>query len=673
MRPLSRMLFAFLFVPVAALAQFQEKVTISYVEVPVTVVGRDGKAVRGLTKANFEIFDDEAKRAIDSFEAIDFAAEATHKVISPLNPASRRNFLLLFDLSYSNPGSLVRAQDAARNFVERSMGRRDLVGIGAVDVDRGFRLLTAFTSDRNLLAAAIGDPRNFKSFDPLQIASSNLYITSNGPEGSGGIEDTGGEVALENAADFMRNMAKMDDAHRRMRVKKQFEILGDVASALQRLHGRKHLVLLSEGFDARLVQGRHAASVQEQRDENAAISDGEIWKVDSDIRFGSTSMQTVLAEMAETFRRSDVVLHAVDIQGVRVQNDIREGARVNSNDSLFLMANSTGGTVFRNSNDITDDFQRLADLHQVVYVLGFRAPVGKPGEFHQLKVKLVNVPGARAQYRGGYYEVGGESLIERSLSTAEVIVNDIPQEDIDVDALASAFPSTTETSQVPVILEISGDDLLAHAKNNLATVDIYSYAFDEDGVSRASLTQRIRLDVTKVGDKLRGSGIKFYGTMNLPPGKYAIKNLVRVAESDKKGYQRIDVVVPGEYDVAVLQPFFFEQEGEWIMVKANDEGENPPPYPFVLDGESFIPSAKAKLRRGEPRLFTVFVYNAEAAELTMQVAPAAKLVSTSQADFVTKYVFALEQFQPDLTAVDVTVRKSGSGDERRVSVPVSVQ
>src|SRR5689334_22633901 len=97
------------------LAQFGEKVTVAYVEVPVTVLAKDGAPVRGLTRAHFEVRDDGALREIESFDAIDFAAERGAKAISPLNPASRRNFLLLFDLSYSSPQSLTRAQDAARN------------------------------------------------------------------------------------------------------------------------------------------------------------------------------------------------------------------------------------------------------------------------------------------------------------------------------------------------------------------------------------------------------------------------------------------------------------------------------------------------------------------------------------------------------------------------------
>jgi VWFA-related protein len=661
-------------VPVLAFGQakFEEKVTVSYVEMPVTVLGRDGAPVRGLTKANFEIRDDGVQREIESFDAVDFSSEggASPRVVSPLNPASRRNFLLLFDLSFSNPQALGRAQEAARGFIARSVARRDLVAVATVDVDRGARFLTAFTTDRELLIAAIRDPGNFRATDPLQIAGSSLQLTpeTQGTSPSGERND----IALENMRDIERMSTEQSDSFRRTRVTKQVELLSDVARALQGLAGRKHLVLLSEGFDPRLVQGRGAGGMANQQEEDTAVESGELWKVDSDRRFGSAEVQRTIQLMADQFRRSDVVLHAVDIQGLRVANDTRGGARFNSNEGLFLLANSTGGTVFRNSNNIGTEFDRLSRQHEVVYVLGFHAPVGSAGEYHELKVRLVNVPNARLQHRGGYYDAGGESLVARTLTTAEVIVNDIAQDDVAFAAMAAAFPGDGERGQVPVVLEIAGKDLVRHARNNRATTDVFVYAFDEAGIVRDTLVQRVTLDILQAGERLRETGVRFYGTLDLPPGKYAVKTLVRVAESDRKGFQRIDLEVPSPKDVAVVPPLFFAEPGNWIMVRAVGD-DRKVPYPFVLGEDTFIPAAHATLRRGEPRLFTIFVYNADADELEWETTPPSKLLSEARSDDVTKYLFALESFPADLRELAVTIRKKDSGDVRRVTTAVRVQ
>src|SRR5213078_1367650 len=100
------------------------------------------------------------------------------KATSTLNPNARRSFLLLFDLSFSSPVGRTTAEEAARNFIARGMQRRDLAAVATVDINHGFRMVTAFTTDRTLLAAAIANPQTFVATDPLQIASSAVFELS---------------------------------------------------------------------------------------------------------------------------------------------------------------------------------------------------------------------------------------------------------------------------------------------------------------------------------------------------------------------------------------------------------------------------------------------------------------------------------------------------------------
>ena len=153
----------------AALAQVpsvKETISVHVVEVPVTVVDRDGNPVRGLTQENFQVFDDSKRQTLTSFDAIDFASREVLQATSPLNPAARRTFLLLFDLTYSSPVGRTRAQEAALDFIARGLSRRDMAAVGTIDVDRGFRLVTSFTTDRTLLSAAVAHPQTLVSADP---------------------------------------------------------------------------------------------------------------------------------------------------------------------------------------------------------------------------------------------------------------------------------------------------------------------------------------------------------------------------------------------------------------------------------------------------------------------------------------------------------------------------
>ena len=74
-----------------------EKLTIDYIEVPVNVVDRSGNPVRGLTRANFEIYDNKKRVEVTSFEMIDFTSQESMRRSSG-SPAAHRSFLLVFDL-----------------------------------------------------------------------------------------------------------------------------------------------------------------------------------------------------------------------------------------------------------------------------------------------------------------------------------------------------------------------------------------------------------------------------------------------------------------------------------------------------------------------------------------------------------------------------------------------
>jgi VWFA-related protein len=655
-------------------AQVRELVNVNVVEVPVTVVDSSGNPVRGLTAANFELIDNGTKRTITSFDKIDFGSGESVTAISPLNPAARRQFMILFDLSNSSPNSLARAQEAARRFVTDNVQPRDLVSVGTIEAERGFRLLTAFTTDRQLVASAMTDPQAFRGNDPLQIANQAaalpappdpLIASAPAP----GVGSAGRDMALEHQRDISAAMTRENEPYSRARIERSVDALGQLAKMLRAVPGHKQVVFLSEGFDARYLQGRDVRASGEAAKENESVLHGEVYNVDNDARYGNTGSMTILDQMAQYFRGSDVVLHAIDLQGVRVQNDVTQGARINSNAGLFLVSRPTGGEVFQNVNDIKQNFARLLHQQEVVYVLGFQAPTQKPGAFHNLKVRLVNVPNAKIFHRAGYYEGGGESASERRLTNAEIIVNDIPQADVRMNAFAAGFPTKDGNAQVPVILEISGADLLSGVHGNTAGLEVYIYAFDEEGLVRDRLYQKVTLDLKKVGDKLRTNGVKYYGTLLLPPGHYAVKSLVRSLETERRGFGRADVVVPKANEVAVLPPIPIDEESpKWVLVKGISHATTAD-YPFQLNGQQFIPSAAARKGNG-PQKFAVVVFGARPDEITFETNPKAKFLGNAQSGGATALVFQLDPANAVANSLDVTVRKKGVPDARKSSVAI---
>ncbi len=326
---LSRMTFCrilgvcLLALPLFAQKPASEVLTIDYVEVPVNVVDGAGNPVRGLTKANFEVYDNKKRVDLKSFDTIDFTSPQSLQR-SAGNPSAHRSFLLVFDLGYSSPHGLQRAQEAARVFVAKSVQGGDLVAVATLDIERGYKVLSSFTTDREASLAAISDPKRFRALDPLQLsaeaANPKAVVDADSAAALAGEHAGGGgmerEVQMEK-----RQLANIEETERqqyeRQRVHRQIDWLSQLAASLRNVRGRKQVVLLSEGFDPRIVLGRTASDTNQESEEATAIISGTWYMsgdtVDSDRRFGSSASISTLQVLRQAFTGSDVILNALDI------------------------------------------------------------------------------------------------------------------------------------------------------------------------------------------------------------------------------------------------------------------------------------------------------------------------------------------------------------------------
>lgn len=617
--------------------RFGEAVQVTIIEVPVTVVDRSGNPVRGLTKADFELFDDGKKVPIDYFEVVDMTTvskEDDEDEAAPPPAVATRNFLLLFDLANSSPGTIERASQAAREFVDTQIGERDQAAVAVFTNQAGAKMVTNFTRDRKLLANAIdtlGHPKYFKLSDPLMISGTVIY-----PDQAGGGSAPGSGAAGDAKASINAAIAEMvgeqdrvarvaADSEARNRLKIQLTNFGLVARSLDKLQGQKQIILLSEGFDAKIISGREDMSLEKTRAENDAVMSGEVWKVNQEDRFGSSTSVNEVRTMADLFNRSDVTLHAIDIKGLRVGVDASAGVKKSSNESLHLITKPTGGTVFQNANDMKDNFQRMLKRQEVIYVLGFTArTTGKPGKFRTLKVKS---KAGEVSHRAGFYEPGAAVTdLEKTLSLAEMLMTDAPIDDVEVSLAATPLPGPGGKSRVPVLVEIPGNRLLEDVKGNAATANLFLYAFDENGAVSDFLQQRISLDLSKAGEAVRGAGVRYFGTLRLVPGNYAVKALVRVEETGRVGLHRSDITVPKFDSAVILPPVQFADPANWVMLVGPSRGDDYA-YPFTTGTDRFIPKRTATLTQTSDAKFALFLYRVPLENL--QVTP--EIVSNGSA------------------------------------------
>lgn len=612
------------------------------VEVPVNVVDKNGDPVRGLTAADFEVFDGNERQQISSFEVVDLktldtsaapAADDGGPRADALRSGARRHFLFLFDLSFSSPTSILRARLAARDFVLSSLHPSDLAAVATYSVENGPKLVVTFTPDRAQLARAIdtlGYRRNFdaRRSDPLHFIIEPPTSASNLIFGQG----EGSEIKAQQdqmVFEYLQSVAFAADRIERSiemsRISAYSRSLSDVAKALNAVKGRKNVVFFSEGFDSRLLIGRDTTDEEADRD-SANLMSGLSWMVDTDNRYGNTGLQGDLNRMLDEFRRADCVIQAVDIGGLRATNDQR--ARPSGEAALFYMAHETGGELFKDANNLRQPLERVLERTSVTYLLTFeRSDLKTDGAYHRLKVKAKLPQGARLTHRAGYYAprpFKDLDPLEKSLLASDGIASAAPKRDIALNVLAAPFRASETLSYVPVILEINGKSLLEGHNDKKVNVEIYSYVSDAEGQMRDFFNQRVvlNLDEKKGRQSMEEGGIKYYGHFELAPGQYQVRVLVRNAETGRTGVQTARVEVPtyAQAEPVLLPPFFMEDRQKWLLVREQDASgqQQSVVYPFTVDGEPYVPSALPVLDQARPTRLCLVAYNLGKGDLAVK-------------------------------------------------------
>jgi VWFA-related protein len=589
------------------------------VEVPVHVIGRDGKPVRGLTAADFEVDDDGKKQEITAVDVIDLNhnREVTG-LSSDLPSATRRHFLFLFDLTYATSAEILRARDAATRFIVDGLEPEDLAAVATTSVELGARLQMTFTADRRQLVraiASVGLPSEAEehAYDPLAFVFSlpgdptTNASTQEQSRGTSSIIDPTSSTRLYAA------MAQKDaDDYAVTRLGRHLGSMGSLAAALDAVGARKTIIYFSEGFDGRLLFGSTARSRSGDavQSENDAMYSGQFWTFDVDRRYADGPLHRDLADTVNLFRRSDCVVYPIDIAGLKAEGDSSMGSQNHGEESLFALAHGTGGEVLRNTNDLSAQLKRLAERTSVTYVLAFQAPqTGEEGHFHSLHVR-VKRKGVRISARAGYYETRSfQSMtpLQRMLSAADVINHEKGEGDLPLELLALSFGGE-KISRVPVLLQIPGVAFASAAPGRFP-IELYVYITGEDGRVADFITRVVTVDTTTSGERLRKAGLVFYGTCRLLPGHYRVRAYARDGRDGRFGFRvaALDVPESSAAPMRALPPIFVSDE-DGIRLKDRAASSGSEPEPFRVGAVAFVPQLSPTVVAGGSSRICLMVY-----------------------------------------------------------------
>lgn len=607
---------------------FSDSTTVMVVEVPVNVTQKT-EPLRGLTADDFEVFDGKTQRPIIGFEVVDLesASGASHSGAPAVPLKARRYFLLMLDFSFSQRENLLRSVDAGRQLLD-GLSPSDHVGVGMYGLTHGARLMLNFTPDHDQASRVLdafenylrdgktpGDGDTAKSetandADPLRLLSGDsvalaaeigrtagIEITSaldalrslslgGGAGESGGRGDRGAELIGDSLASMNQTQVQELDERRRSEVLQMTDSMIAFARSTAGIDGRKYLVLLSEGFDQRLLSG-----------------------------LGSARGYGMLRDMARAFKEAGWTIQSVDPGGVRDNWDLWDGS-----DSLQMMAEATGGELYQNFNNLGAAMGQLLAKTSVTYLLTVQADdVVQDGKFHPLKVVLKDPSrGVEVSHRAGFYAPGAQEdtrgLADRFIQ-AERILSGEEGGDLDIATLTVPFHDTGGGIRLAVWTSATGEDLLRGRDDAQGLgIELFAYVLDEAGEIRDYLSQNLGLDLERVGDDLRRGGLKIYGDLALPPGRYELRLLLSAVGSESYGLRKIPLDLTGDTSqLAVLPPIFLSADDDPALVTRAATELTPEQaearYPFKISERSFIPAVRPTFDGESPGRVSLMAYH----------------------------------------------------------------
>jgi VWFA-related protein len=478
------MLFALM--ATTALGQsLSQKIEVTVVNVDVVVTGPDGQPVHGLTKDDFQIFEDGAAQPITNFYVVEGPAlgAPTVKAEAPasapqIDPRFRRKVLLLIDNSHISKRGRDIALDRIEKFIDQTFetGEYDW-SIAAVGAHLG--MVMPLTSDKqrihDVLAAIRSGAARMEHIDQAALRDANSINL-----GEAGMKTPILAAGVDGSV-FLHNQ---DDVERAMLAKFSMQAVVQAARAFGATEGRKIILFLTanEDFnDLELSYVTHYAMVQ--RDLISRSSTDDLFAIAKDIK---SLKDTIVAEA----NASNVSFYIINPEGLRASGDLggqnpSGTTGMTNNQGMYWLARETGGRLMP-GNDLAASIQTFETTSSNYYSLGFR-PAHDDGKYHKLTVKVTKPGKYDVQHRDGYSTVPADLQIERTLKSP-----------ISMASEASMLPVTLTTEKpepqkergamlVPFQAKIPVSKLqfLPNGEKWNAKLDIYVSVFDDRGKNLA--------------------------------------------------------------------------------------------------------------------------------------------------------------------------------------------
>jgi VWFA-related protein len=138
------------------------RVDVDLATVDVVALDKKGNPVRNLKKEDFQLYEDGKQQEILSIDEVNAESPTSSLGAGPIDEGrSRRGKIvsIIFDDGSIRPQDFKKSRDSARKFVSEHMRPQDFFSVATFSIS--MKILQNFTSDREEVLKAIGQPSNF--------------------------------------------------------------------------------------------------------------------------------------------------------------------------------------------------------------------------------------------------------------------------------------------------------------------------------------------------------------------------------------------------------------------------------------------------------------------------------------------------------------------------------
>jgi VWFA-related protein len=498
-----------------------------------------GGPVRGLTRDDFEIFEDGRRQTITNFYASDetrtvaatapAATPAVPAVAEQPDPRFRRKVLVLVDNSHITRHSRdIALRELEAMITDRFHGDYEW-SIGVIG--QGITLVLPLSSDKNAIHEALEIIRK----SGTRSEGTVTFFGTTGPEGgaqpTSNPRQAGWSAFDKDFAERLEQSATFDAAERGIAAKFTVPAYLDAVRGFASTSGRKIVLLLTgdPGLnDEELVPHNPGQGVLFVR--GFGRQDTGMW---SDRRTMENLRQTIVHEA----NASETSFYIWNVEGLRpkIAADMNIGGQsFTDNSAVFWIANQTGGRLVA-GNDAARAVQEFDIASSSFYSLGYAPSHPDDGRYHSISVRLKPKGDYALGYRTGYSSSSTAAQLERAMrspTAAAMQPNALPV------SLVMGTPQTARGEvTVPIEVKVPFHALqFLPAKSGLtASLVVYVSVFSDVGKNLVAVWSPLTAE-RKPGTSDQSGDFVYRNAIKLRKGeRHRIVVAVRDAATDSIG------------------------------------------------------------------------------------------------------------------------------------------